>query len=299
MPYAMPDGKARSCLSSRSYGFRGYPYWCGGSTRDPVFHRQYRWLYEHAVGINDTRLDVLRNAAREAQMTVVMGLHERDGGTIYNTQLFIGDDGRTLGAHRKLMPTTNERLVHGRGDGSDIAAHDTPFGKLGGLLCYEHQMALARYALASCGVEIHAAQWPGHQFLDPIVDASMRQLAFENACFVLVAREIFSADRLPADFPKLDGDEEYWVAHGGSGIVAPDGSYITGPVFDEESIIYGEIDPAARIERQWWFDTTGHYARPDVFRLLWCDAPRAAVERRPVDSEYNNAECHGPGDREP
>ena len=220
--------------------------------------------------------EALGEAARRANATVVVGVTERTGGTLYNTLCYLGPDGGLLGSHRKLVPTLSERTVWGMGDGSDLDAYDTPTGRLSGLICYEHFMAPARYALAGLGVEVHASVWPGYPFLHANVDAATRLLAVENACAVVVAREVMSADRLPPGTPFAE-HSRMWEMNGGSAIIAPGGKYLAEPVFDTETIVYAEIDPAALIEAKRWVDGVGHYSRPDVFRLHWDRSPKPPI----------------------
>ncbi len=256
----------------------GYPYWSGTVPQDPEFQQYRQLLFERALDIAGPEMQVIQAAAAARGVVVAMGLNERRGASIYCTQAFIGADGALLGAHRKLIPTISERLVWGMGDGSDLEVHDTPLGRLGGLNCFEHQMAPARYLLCEKGIEVHAAAWPGHAFLDGIIDASMRQLAHENGCFVIVAREPMSPERIPPGIPAPQGCAGHFHTHGGSAIIAPGGEYLTDPVFDTETLVVAEIDPARIGVVKWFFDGAGHYARPDVFRLQVDARPKAPVE---------------------
>jgi predicted amidohydrolase len=257
-----------------------YPYWAGLSVRDPEYQAFREALYRASIAIPGPELATVQEAAAKHRCFVVMSAQERAGGTIYAVQIFIGPDGRLLGSHRKLMPTLTERLVWGQGDGSDLDVFDTELGRLGGLLCFEHQMAPARFALCGLNIQLHAASWPGLAFLDPIIDASMRHLAHENACFVFVARDVMSADRLAAGMPAVNSGKEFWSAHGGSAIIAPGGEYVVAPVFDQETILAAEIDLGRIPVAKWFVDGTGHYARPDVFRLEWDRRPKPPLRIR-------------------
>lgn len=254
----------------------GYPYF-EGETSHPRYLEAWRDFVEAAVLLPGPEIARIAQAAAARGVHVVIGVNERDHTeAIYNTQVFIGPDGALLGRHRKLMPTITEKLIWALGDGSDLAVHETPLGRLGGLICYEHQMALARYACCTLGVQLHAALWPGHAFLDPVIDAANRQLAMENACFVFSAREPMSADRLAVDAP-LREVTRLWRAHGGSAIVGPGGEYLAGPVFDTETILTAQIDVRAVLDTKWWVNGVGNYARPDVFRLVWDRRPKPPV----------------------
>lgn len=258
---------------------QGYPYWAG-APRTPEFRQCYQRLYEQAISIQGPEVAKLAEAAARARCNVSIGVHERGGDTIYNTAVYLGANGKLLGTHRKLMPTANEKLVWGLGDGSDLDSYDTEVGRFGGLICWENHMSLARHALGSTGVQVHAAVFPGMAFLDGIVDAATRQTAFENGCAVIVAREIMSRDRLPPDLAAIVTSEApYWNAHGGSAIIAPGGDYITKPVFDEERLVLGEVDLSLIPRTKLWYDPNGHYARPDVFKLVWDKRPKPPVER--------------------
>lgn len=263
---------------------QGYPYWASISTRDPVFGEWYRLLKQNAAEIPGPEIERLAAVAGSAGINVAISLHERAGETLYNTMVYLSASGELLGAHRKLMPTVTERLVWGMGDGSDLAAYETSAGRLGGLLCFEHQMAPARYLLANLGTQVHAASWPGFAFLDGVIDASTRQLAHENGCFVVVAREVMSMDRVGSDCPPdPSGDAGRWEAHGGSAIIAPDGRYLAGPVFGEETIVTAEIDLGLIADAKGMFDTAGHYARPDVFQLVWHSQAKPAMLKSTED----------------
>lgn len=257
----------------------GYPYWASMGTRDPLFQAYMGHLMQQAGPIDDPRLLHISKAAAKHKVAVVIGMHEQDGGSLYNTQLLYGPDGVLENTHRKLIPTNTEKLVWGQGDGSDLAAVDMGFGKVGGLICFEHQMTLARYAMCSLGEQIHCAQWPGHAHITPMIDASMRQLAHENGCFVVSAREVMSADRLPADAPGTGDDLDRWHGVGGSAIIAPNATNIAVAAEDEEVLLTAQIDLSMIGMVKYHLDNVGHYTRPDVFQLFWDDSPKPPVVR--------------------
>ena len=247
---------------------QGYPYWAANQMRTDTFQQWRKVYFNNGITIDGPEVAEISKMAKACRCHVVFGAHEREGGTLYNSQVFIAEDGTVLGYHRKLVPTQVERLVHGRGDGSDLNVYETAIGRLGGLICFEHQMAPARYALCTLGTQIHAGSWPGHAFLDPIIDASARHLAVENGCFVIVARELMGPEHVASGMPDV-GPPEFWHAHGGSAIISPTGEYLAGPVFDDETIVLAELDFEQISFAKWWVDGAGHYARPDVFQLQW------------------------------
>jgi aliphatic nitrilase len=256
----------------------GYPYWVFSERRDRAATAAlYTRHFRNSVTIPGPQIELISSAARRSKTAVAIGVHERDpaGGTLYNTLCYIGPEGELLGKHGKLVPTEAERVVWGMGDGSDLDAYETGLGRLGGLICYEHQMAPARYALAGLGVQIHVAVFPGFALIDAVVDAATRHLSYENACYVIVARDVMSADRLPRSTPLPDGP--LWEIHGGSAIIAPGGEYLAGPAFGEETIVYAEIDLDRIAPVKQLVDSVGHYARPDVFQLRWNKRPKRPI----------------------
>lgn len=243
----------------------GYPYWALFLPPTEI-NAPMKKLYAEAVEIPSPATDILCKAARQAGCAVVMGLNERDGGTIYNSQLFIAADGTLLGKRRKLIPTGHERMVWGRGDGSDLALFDMPFGKLGALICYEHSNALFRYALQGRGEQIHIANWPGGlPGINPMIDAAVRHYAFEAGCFVLNVTSVVTEASLADLDPRVADNLK--PGGGYSSILAPKGQYLAGPEESKEGILYAELDFGLIDAWKAIVDTAGHYARPDVVQL--------------------------------
>jgi nitrilase len=213
----------------------------------------------------------LGEIARGHELWLVTGVTERDprrSGTLYNTLLYHGPDGELALRHRKLVPTNHERLVWGPGDGSGLETVETPYGRLGGLICWENYMPLARFALYEAGVELYVASTAddGEAWQSTLV-----HIAREARAFVIAPSHFQRAAAYPEDFPLrrlLEGQD--MIGRGGSAILGPDGAYLAGPLWEEEGVLYAELDPARLDEERQRFDPVGHYHRPDVlgFELL-------------------------------
>lgn len=230
-----------------------------------------------AIDVPGKETAVLGAAAREGKMFVTIGVIERDGGTLYCTALFFGPDGVLLGKHRKLMPTAAERLCWGFGDGSTLTTVDTPWGKLGAVICWENYMPLMRMAMYDQRISLYCA---------PTADdreswaSSMRHVAMEGRCFVLSACQYLTR----ADFPSgmrnhISDDSGHVLMRGGSLIVDPLGKVLAGPDFSGETILTADLDMQEIVRGKFDFDVAGHYARPDVFRLDVNDRPQPAVSK--------------------
>jgi predicted amidohydrolase len=256
----------------------GYPSWidAGIPWEDRASKLAFARLHRNAVEVPSSATATLCTAAEENRVHVVMGMTERDaafsGGTLFNSLLFIDDTGRILGVHRKLIPTHSERVIWGRGDGSTLHVFDTPLGRIGGLICWEHWMPLARFAMHAKGEQIHAAVWPD---LPEMHHVASRSYAFEGRCYVACAGLYLPLERVHddieirdvlVDVAKQNADPSL-VLEGGSAIVGPDGNWVADPVPGREAIVYAEVDLTRIAEEQQSLDSAGHYNRPDVFRL--------------------------------
>jgi nitrilase len=242
----------------------------------------HKRLLENSVDLKAGQLKPMQAAARRLKVTVSIGIHERDGefsrGTLYNSLVLIGPDGEILNRHRKLVPTNPERMVWGEGDGTGLRVSDTPSGRVGGLICWENYMPLARFAIFAQGCEIYTAPtWDeGDTWL-----STMRHIAAEGRCWVLGNGSSMRGKDFPKDFPersRLYPDLEAWVNPGDSVIVDPRGVVVAGPLHEKHGILYADCDPARAAAAKRTLDVAGHYGRPDVFRL---EVNRGA--REPVD----------------
>jgi nitrilase len=262
----------------------GYPAWVwrlrpgGDMALSSEIHARLRAT---AIDLGGDDLAPVRDAAARHAVTVVLGLHEIDGGfsgtTLFNTLVIIGADGAVLNRHRKLMPTNPERMVWGMGDASGLRVVDTPAGRIGGLICWESYMPLTRYALYAQGIEIYVA--PTWDYGDTWI-ATLRHIAKEAGAWVIGCATAMQASDVPADFPDRDRlfpDPDEWINDGDAIVVKPGGAIAAGPLRREKAILYAELDAEAARRARRSLDVTGHYARPDIFALSVDRAPRGPV----------------------
>jgi nitrilase len=275
--------------------FCGYPYWRGSVSVRRSTELMARMIHS-AIRIDGPEVERLSEAARESNLHCVVGcneLSERPGSlTIYNSLVVISRQGEVLGRHRKLMPTHSERLYWGLGDGRDIRVFELDIGRLGAAICYEHHMTLLRAALAIKGEEIHCALWPGWWRVEGHLggkvgeadaencdlESAVRQHAIENGVFVVSSSWYLDPDAIPAD---LRDEMKYNLAVGGSCVVSPAGLFVAGPVFEEETIVWAEIDLDERELAKAYLDGIGHYSRSDLLTLRIRDKGYEPVE--PLD----------------
>lgn len=248
---------------------RGFSFGVTVGHRTPEGRRLWQRYVDNAVDVPSAATERLGKAAQEANAYLAVGVIERDErshGTLYCTLLYFGPDGRLLAKHRKLKPTAGERLVWGEGDGSTLAALDTEFGKVGGLICWENYMPLARMAMYQKGVEIYLA--PTADARDTW-QATLVHIALEGRCYVLGCNQFMTKEMYPTDLPGYVelADQPEVMCRGGSVIVSPMGKVIAGPLYGKEDILYAELDRGEVVQSKFDFDVVGHYARPDVFQF--------------------------------
>ena len=255
-----------------------YPDWVWRAPAwDGAFDELMSRLVDQSVRVPGPATEALGKAAKSAKAYMSVGVNELgDTGTLYNAQLMFGPDGSLLGKHRKLMPTGGERLVWGMGDGSDLEVYETPFGRVGGLICWENFMPLARTAMYDKGVQIWTAPtWDnGENWV-----ATLRHIAREGRVFVVGVAPLLRGSDVPAETPgrEMWGDADDWCNDGWSAIVDPDGQLLAGPLVGEEGILYATIDAGLLRSHRYKFDAVGHYSRPDVFQLTVNEQPKPTI----------------------
>jgi nitrilase len=234
-------------------------------------------IAQNSVAVGSPAEQRLGACARELGVWLVTGVNEVEPerpGTIYNALLYHAPDGSLALHHRKLVPTNHERLVWGQGDGRGLHAVETGFGRIGGLVCWENYMPLARFALYESGVEIYVASTADDA---DAWQSTLVHIARESRAYVISPSAFQRASSYPDDFPlKSELDGVGMLGRGGSAILAPDGSYLAGPLYDEEGIVYAELDPSRLLAERQRFDPAGHYHRPDLLRLGVSPSARAA-----------------------
>jgi len=279
----------------------GYPVWPdfapnAGLWNHPPAKTLYRLLAENSIRQNSAQLKILQDVIAKKSARVVMGAHEKDGSTLYNSIFYFDTDG-SYSIHRKLMPTYTERLIWGMGDGSTLNTMQTEWGTVGGLICWEHWMPMARAAMHAKNESVHIAQWP---YVKELHQLCSRHYAFEGQCFVAACGGILSKgdiiDGLESlNLPEKDQnafeliasipvEQDELILKGGSALIAPDSSYVSEPVYGEAGIFYAKADLNLIREGNLFMDSDGHYARPDVFSLQ----VNTAVKNNVTFSEQHN-----------
>jgi nitrilase len=265
----------------------GYPAWIFGLAGwdDATARHWYGRFVSQCPTLDGAELDPVRRVASAHGLVVALGLSERAGtgsGTVYNSLLYVGPDGQTLGVHRKLVPTHTERIVWAPAqDASGLRVHETALGRLGGLVCWEHWQPVIRQAMHEQGEQIHVAAWPDMTEMHAM---AARTYAFEGRCYVVSAAQYLTAEDVPEEVrdayragvgPGTPASGTWF--HGGSAVVGPDGQWVTEPLEDRPGIVHAELDLPAALGYKHDLDVAGHYARPDIFSLTVDRRARAAV----------------------
>ena len=245
-----------------------YPYFAWINPPATIADWQVK-LFDQSVEIPGPVTEAIGSAARQSGIVVVLGVNEKDGSSLYNTQIIFNSDGSIVGKRRKIMPTFHERMVWGWGDGSGLHVFDTDVGRVGALICWEHYMPLARYALIAEGEQIHCSHFPGSMAGDSMsqqIDAAVRHHAVESGAFVVNATG-WLTDKQRADIATDESLSKYLNGGMCTGIVAPYGLYLAGPLPEGEDMAVAEIDLSSIVRQKNVLDTAGHYSRPDILRL--------------------------------
>lgn len=270
---------------------RGLYFGTRVGSREASGRQDWERYWSSAIEVPGQETDLLGELASELGVYLVIGVVERDRdfsrGTLYNSMVYIGPDGSVLGKHRKLVPTGSERLLWGQGDGSTLTVIDTPYGRIGGLICWENYMPLARTALYAQGIDI---------FITPTADArdtwqsTLRHIACEGRCFVVSCNQYATKASYPADLACYEDirDQPDILSRGGSAIVGPLGEYIVEPLYNEEGILLASLDLSLVTQSRYDFDVVGHYSRPDVFQLTVNKKKQRIVRQADDSSSYND-----------
>jgi nitrilase len=263
-----------------------YPYF--SFVRPPVqAGKEHMKLYEWAVEVPGRATARIGEAARKHGMVIVLGINERDHGSLYNAQLIFAADGELLLKRRKLTPTYHERMIWGQGDASGLKVVETPIGRIGALACWEHYNPLARYALMTQHEEIHCAQFPGSmvgQIFADQLEVTLRHHALESGCFVVNSTGWLHEEQIAA----ITEDSGLQKAlRGGSltAIITPEGNYVVPPLREGEGVLVADLDMSLIIKRKRMMDSVGHYARPELLSLQIDDRPASTVTRVPLERD--------------
>ncbi len=253
----------------------GYPAWLDHSPdvslwdHDPM-KKIFTRMVKNSIQVPGKETDLIGRTARKLNVMIGMGVNERIGhgygnGSLFNSLLLFAPSGGVVVHHRKLMPTYTEKLLYGQGDGFGLMTYPTPFGRLGGLICWEHWMPHARQALHHEGELVHLALWPS---VHEVHQLASRHYAFEGRCFVIAIGQMMKVADIPDELTLPDDlctDPDRYILNGGSCIIGPNAKFILEPVFDEEKTIFYEINPQDALGEKMTLDTAGHYYRPDIF----------------------------------
>ncbi|MFA5664091.1 carbon-nitrogen hydrolase family protein [Castellaniella sp.] len=271
-----------------------YPKWldfgCRVGMRRPEGREDFRRYWESSIDVPGPHTRRIGDIAKKHDMYIVVGVMERESRTLYCTVLYFSPTGELVGKHRKLMPTASERLIWGFGDGSTLATMDTPYGRVGGVICWENYMPLLRTAMYAKGVSIYCTPTADDR---PTWLPSMQHIALEGRCFVLSSCQVMRRKDFPEQYDTgTQVEPDTVMMRGGSCIIGPLGEVLAGPVWDEEAIVYADLDLGDIARASLDFDAVGHYSRPDIFKLLVNQTPHTPVvfENRAADFQEHCSE---------
>jgi nitrilase len=254
---------------------KGHDFGVSIGIRSPEGREEFRRLFESAIEVPGPATEFIGSVAKDHAIHLVVGVIERDGGTLYCTALLFVPDGQMLGKHRKIMPTAMERVIWGNGDGSTLPVVTTTLGKIGSVICWENYMPLLRTAMYAKGIELYCAiTVDDRETWVPTI----RHIALEGRCFVLSACQFLHRSNLPSEYPtsRFPASQDVLI-RGGSCIVGPLGQILAGPKYGEECVLVADLDWAELARAKFDFDVVGHYSRPDVFRLIVNEQPMKSV----------------------
>ncbi len=249
------------------------------------------WMqyWQNSIDVPGPETEKLEKAIKKANSYVAIGVTEREGnigrGTLYCTLLYFDPNGKLIGKHRKLKPTGQERVIWGEGDGSTLTVLDTKIGKWGGLICWENYMPLARMSMYGKGIELYMA--PTADARDTW-QATLQHIACEGRCFVLGCNQFVTKDMYPDNLEGIEDLETQpeVLCRGGSAIITPLGEYLAGPLWDKEGVLYADLDMSLVPKGRFDFDVVGHYAKPDVFKLIVNENPQRSVDKQIIQTSY-------------
>jgi len=259
---------------------RGFTFGMKIGNRSEEGRALWKRYWDNSIETSGHEVKKLGKAVKEAGVYLAIGVIERDGSsggeTLYCTLLYFSPDGGLIGKHRKLKPTGSERLIWGEGDGSTMPVISTEFGNIGGLICWENYMPLARMSMYGKGVEIYLAPTADSR---ETWQATMRHIACEGRCYVLGCNQFVTKQMYPPDLEVIEelSDQPDVMCKGGSVIIGPTGEVIAGPLWNKEGILYAELDLDEITKAKIDFDVVGHYSRPDIFQLKVNDEPQSSV----------------------
>jgi nitrilase len=264
-----------------------YPYF--SFIRPPMLSgAEHIHLYDNAVAVPGPVTEAMSAAARKHNIVVVLGVNERDHGTLYNAQLVFNADGTLVLKRRKITPTFHERMIWGQGNGAGLKVVDTSVGRIGALACWEHYNPLARYALMAQHEEIHVAQFPGSlvgQIFADQIEVTIRHHALESGCFVVNATGWLTEEQIAKISPE-EGPRRGLRGGCMTAIISPEGNHIVPPLTSGEGILTADLDMALIVKRKRMMDSVGHYARPELLSLLWDDRPTAPTRKSHPTSSF-------------